>query len=295
MSVIPSTAATVHTASISAARRRAFLSHLLLHVVFIFGALLFLAPFFWLLSTSVKLQGRELMSPPEWIPNPIVFDNYAKVLTRLPFFVYTRNSLTVALTATFFGVITASLAGYGFARLRFPFRGPLFSACLATLMIPSIVTLIPEFLVFKQFGMIDSYWPLILPPSLGGGAFAVFLFRQYAMTIPLDLDEAARVDGAGAIRIWWSIILPLSKAVLATMAILSFISHWNDFLKPTIYLHSLPLRTLAVGLRSFQGEFTTEWNLLMAASTLMMLPILILFFAAQRYFVQGIVMSGIKG
>ena len=267
----------------------------MLHAVFIFGALLFLAPFFWLLSTSVKLQGRELMSPPEWIPNPIVLDNYTKVLTRLPFFVYARNSLTVALTATFFGVVTASLAGYGFARLRFPFRGPLFSACLATLMIPSIVTLIPEFLVFKQFGMIDSYWPLILPPSLGGGAFAVFLFRQYAMTIPLDLDEAARVDGAGAVRIWWSVILPLSKAVLATMAILSFISHWNDFLKPTIYLHSLQLRTLAVGLRSFQGEFTTEWNLLMAASTLMMLPILILFFAAQRYFVQGIVMSGIKG
>jgi ABC-type glycerol-3-phosphate transport system permease component len=276
-------------------RARERIGHLALHAALIGGSLLFLVPFFWLVSTSLKLTGRELVMPPQWIPDPLVLDNYQKAVTRLPFPLYLRNTLIVTLTATFFGVLTASLAGFGFARLRFPGRGLLFSLCLAALMIPTIVTLIPEFLVFKQLGLIDTFWPLVLPPSLGGGAFAVFLFRQYALTIPNDLDEAARVDGADAFRIWWSVILPLSKPVLATMAVLAFIQHWNDFLRPLVYLNSIEVRTLALGLRSFLGEFTTAWNLLMAASTLMILPILVLFFVAQRYFVQGIVMTGIKG
>lgn len=277
------------------ARLRERLGHLALHVALIVGSVAFLMPFFWLVSTSFKMTGRELIMPPQWIPDPIVFDNYHKAVTRLPFLLYLRNTLIITLTATFFGVLTASLAGYGFARLRFPGRGFLFSLCLGALMIPSIVSLIPEFILFRQIGLIDTFWPLILPPSLGGGAFAVFLFRQYALTIPHDLDEAARVDGADAFRIWWTIVLPLAKPVLATLAVLAFIQHWNDFLRPIIYLHSLELRTLTIGLRSFLGEFTTAWNLLMAASTLMILPILALFFAAQRHFVQGIVMSGIKG
>jgi ABC-type glycerol-3-phosphate transport system permease component len=162
-------------------------------------------------------------------------------------------------------------------------------------MLPGIVTLIPEFLVFKQLGLIDTFWPLILPWSLGGSAFAVFLFRQYALTIPLDLDEAARVDGAGAFRIWWSVMLPLARPVLATLAIFSVIHHWNEFLRPLIYLHTPTKRTLAIGLALFKSEYLVEWNLMMAAATLMLLPILALFFVAQRYFVQGIVMSGIKG
>jgi len=162
-------------------------------------------------------------------------------------------------------------------------------------MLPGIVTLIPEFLVFKQLGLLDTLWPLIIPWSLGGSAFAVFLFRQYALTLPLELDEAARVDGAGAFRIWWSIILPLARPVLATLAILSVIHHWNEFLRPLVYIHTSAKRTLAIGLALFKSEYLVEWNLMMAASTLMLLPILILFFVAQRYFVQGIVMSGLKG
>jgi multiple sugar transport system permease protein len=161
-------------------------------------------------------------------------------------------------------------------------------------MLPGIVTLIPEFLIFKQFGLLDTLWPLIIPWSLGGSAFAVFLFRQYALTIPLDLDEAARVDGAGALRIWWSIMLPLARPVLATLAILSVIHHWNEFLRPLVYISTPTRRTTAIGLALFKSEYMVEWNLMMAASTLMLLPILVLFFLAQRYLVQGIAMSGIK-
>ncbi|HLI51785.1 MAG TPA: carbohydrate ABC transporter permease, partial [Thermomicrobiaceae bacterium] len=158
-----------------------------------------------------------------------------------------------------------------------------------------VVTLIPEFLIFRQIGWVNTFWPLIVPWGLGGNAFAVFLFRQYALTIPLDLDEAARVDGAGAFRIWWSILLPLARPVLATIAILSVIHHWNDFLRPLVYLNSNTMRTVALGLALFKSEYLVEWNLMMAAATLMLIPILVLFFVAQRYFVQGIVMTGIKG
>jgi ABC-type glycerol-3-phosphate transport system permease component len=248
-----------------------------------------------MLSTSLKLSGRELTMPPQWIPNPIVWDNYPKAVTVVPMILFLRNTLFITLLATVFGVLTASLAGYAFARLRFPGRNVLFTCCLATMVLPGIVTVIPEFLIFKQISWINTFGPLIVPWSLGGNAFGVFLFRQYALTIPLDLDEAARVDGAGAIRIWWNILLPLARPVLATICILSVIHHWNDFLRPLVYLNSANMRTLALGLSLFKSEYLVEWNLMMAAATLMLLPILVLFFVAQRYFVQGIVMTGIKG
>jgi ABC-type glycerol-3-phosphate transport system permease component len=162
-------------------------------------------------------------------------------------------------------------------------------------MLPGIVTLIPEFLLFKQIGWVNTFLPLIVPWSLGGSAFAVFLFRQYTLTMPIELDEAARVDGAGAFRIWWSIILPLAKPVLATMAILGFTHHWNDFMRPLVYLTGPTVRTMAIGLRGFRSENSLAWNYLMVASLVMLVPILILFFAAQKQFVQGIVMTGLKG
>jgi len=269
--------------------------HIMLHVVFIIVCLIYLLPFAWMLSTSLKLDGREIAMPPEWIPNPAVWSNYYRAMTGLPMFLYLQNTLTITITATALGVFTASLTGFGFARLRFPGRDVLFSLCLATLMLPGIVTLIPEFLIYRQIGWINTFLPLIVPWTLGGHVLGIFLFRQYAMTIPQDYDEAARVDGASALRIWWSIILPLSRPVLATMAILAFIYHWNDFLRPLVFLQDKDLRTLAIGLRLFRSEYLVQWNLLMAASALMLLPILALFFAAQRYFVQGIVMTGIKG
>jgi multiple sugar transport system permease protein len=216
-------------------------------------------------------------------------------MTASPMLWYLRNTLIVAVTSTVLGLLTASLAGYAFGRLRFPGRDILFSLCLATLMLPGIVTMIPEFLIYRTIGWLNTFLPMIVPWSLGGHVLGIFLFRQYARTIPQDYDEAARVDGAGALRIWWSIILPLSGPVLATMTILAFIVHWNEFLRPLVFLLDKDMRTLAVGLRLFRSEYLVQWNLLMAASTLMLLPILALFFAAQRYFVQGIVTSGLKG
>ena len=289
--------------SAAAARSHAFagmhgqrrLLHIGLHTAFVGLCLVYLLPFAWMISTSLKLDGREISMPPQWIPNPVVWENYYRALTALPMLLFLRNTLIVTVTATALGVIAASLAGYAFGRLRFPGRDLMFGACLSTLMLPGIVTMIPEFLLFKQIGWLNTFLPLIVPWALGGHALGIFLFRQHARTIPIDFDEAARVDGAGAFRIWWSIILPLSGPVLATMTILAFIHHWNDFLRPLVFLLDKDLRTLAIGLRLFRSEYLVQWNLLMAASALMLLPILALFFAAQRYFVQGIVMSGLKG
>jgi ABC-type glycerol-3-phosphate transport system permease component len=268
---------------------------LALYSLLILLSIVYLLPLYWMISTSLKQTGSEMVVPPQWIPQPIVWGNYVDVFVQLPLTLYIRNSVTITLTATFFGVLTTSLAGYGFARIKFPGRNFLFTLCIASLMLPEIVTLIPEFILFRRIGWVNSFLPLIVPWSLAGSSFAVFLFRQYCLTIPLELDEAARVDGAGTIRIWWTIILPLSKAVLATMAILSFIHHWNEFLRPLIYLGRPELRTLALGLQAFRGEYQLAWNYMMAVALIMLLPILILFFLAQRQFVQGIVMTGIKG
>jgi ABC-type glycerol-3-phosphate transport system permease component len=274
-------------------RRRAL--HLILHLTFVAGSVVYALPLVWMLSTSLTLSGRELSVPPHWIPDPIVWGNYYRALTVVPMITFFRNTLFITVTATAFGTLAASLAGYAFGRLSFPGRDLLFSLCLATLILPGIVTLIPTFLLFKQIGWINTFLPLIVPWALGGNAFAVFLFRQYVMTIPIDLDEAARVDGANAAQIWWSVILPSARPVLATIVILSVLYHWNEFLGPLVFLQSPGLRTVALGLAMFKSEYLVEWNLMMAAATVMLLPVVILFFVAQRYFVQGIIMTGIKG
>lgn len=274
---------------------RATIGHAIAYVVLTISGLFMLLPFFWLVTTSLKPTGTEFVMPPQWIPRPIVWDNYRLALGQLPFLLYTRNTMIIAVSTTVLGVLTASLAGFGFARLRFPARGFLFTVCLSTLMVPYAVTMIPEFVLMKTIGWVNTFYPLIVPASLGGGAFAVFLFRQYFMTLPYELDEAARVDGAGSFRIWWGILLPLSKPIIATVAILSFFAQWNDFLRPLIYLQSIDMRTLTLGLLTFKGVYSTAWNLLMAASTLMILPIMIIFLAGQRYIVRGIVMTGLAG
>jgi multiple sugar transport system permease protein len=281
------------THRLSHLRRRA--KELILYGILIFMSIVYLLPLYWMVSTSLKRTGSEMVFPPQWIPNPAVWSNYIDVFEQVPVTLYIRNSMIIALTATLFGVLTSSLAGYGFARTKFPGRDFFFACCIASLMLPEIVTLIPEFILFRQIGWVNTFLPLIVPWSLAGSAFAVFLFRQYCLTIPIELDEAARVDGAGTFRIWWAIILPLSKAVLATMAILSFTYHWNEFLRPLLYLGRPELRTLAIGLRAFRGEYQLAWNYMMAVALIMLGPVLILFFLAQRQFVQGIVMTGIKG
>jgi|YNPNPStandDraft_1061719.scaffolds.fasta_scaffold35082_2 multiple sugar transport system permease protein len=254
-----------------------------------------LIPFFWMVSTSLKARGTEFLWPPQWIPNPVVFENYPVALTLLPFFTFLWNTLFIAVANMVGGILTSLMAAYGFSRLRFPYRDVLFSICLSTLMLPSIVTLIPEFILFKYLNWVNTFLPLIVPTWFGGGAFFVFLGRQFFSTIPLELEDAARIDGASSYRIWWSIMMPLSKPVIASMAIFSFQWNWNDFLRPLIYLYDEHKQTMAIGLNVMKGVFQTDWNLLMAVSTVFTIPMIILFFLAQRHFMRGVVTTGLTG
>ncbi len=265
------------------------------YLVLSFFALALALPLIWLISTSLKTGPQTFIMPPQWIPEPIVWQNYPEAFQAVPFASYFWNTLTVVFWATAGTVFTASLTAFAFARLRFPGRSFLFGLVLSTIMLPSIVTLIPTFIVFRNLKWINTFLPLTVPYWLGGGPFNIFLFRQFFMTIPYELDEAARIDGASNFRIYWSLILPLSKPVMATVAIFSFIHHWNDFFLPLVYLQSNSKWTMAIGLQGFRDLYSTSWNLMMAASTAMILPLLILFFFAQRYFISGIHMSGIAG
>ena len=252
-------------------------------------------PLVWLISTSLKTGGQTFLMPPKWIPDPFVWSNYAEAFKAVAFHEYFWNTIRIVFFATTGTLLTASLAAYAFARLRFPLRGPLFLLVLSTIMLPSIVTLIPTFIVFRTLGWIDTFLPLIVPLWFGGGAFNIFLFPPVFFTKTPWVGEGGPIDGASNFRIYWTVILPLSKPVLATIAVFAFIHNWNDFFEPLIYLQSPENWTMAIGLRGFRGLYSTEWNLLMAASTAMILPLLILFFFAQRYFVSGIQMSGLAG
>lgn len=276
-------------------RLRNVLTQLGWHLVLSFFGILLIAPLVWLISTSLKEPGAIFVLPPRWIPNPIRWQNYPEALTAQPFLRFFLNTLTITFFATLGTVLTASMAAYGFARLRFPLRGFWFGVVISTLMLPSIVTLIPTFILFRWLRWIDTFYPLIVPYWFGGGAFFIFLLRQFFLTIPLELDEAARIDGASNYRIYWQIILPLAKPALATVIIFSIINHWNEFVLPLIYLHSTDKWTMAIGLQGFSDLYSTQWHWLMAASTVMVAPLILLFFSAQRYYLEGIHMSGLAG
>lgn len=254
-------------------------------------------PFLWLISSSLKRPEEIFIFPPQWIPSPIEWQNYVQVITQRPIGMYAKNTLTITALAMAGQVLTSSLCAYAFARLRWPGRDIIFGVLLATMMLPSVVTMIPVFIIFKTLGWLNTFAPLTVPFWFGGGAFNIFLLRQFYMTIPFELEEAARIDGAGTWRIWWTIIIPLARPALTVVAIFSFINNWNDFLGPLIYLNSTDKHTLALGLNALQG---LEWgrdttHLIMAYSVLMIAPIIIIFFFAQRVFIQGIVLTGIKG
>jgi len=286
-------------ALIDRGRRKKQLQHWLLagfwYLVLSFFALVLALPLIWLISTSFKTGAQTFLMPPKWIPEPIVWQNYPDAFRAVPFHKYFWNTMQIVTLATVGTILTSSLAAFAFARLRFPGREFLFLLVLSTLMLPNIVTLIPTFIVFRSLKWINTLKPLIVPYWLGGSAFFIFLIRQFFMTIPYDLDEAARIDGASNFRIYWNILLPLSQPVLATVAIFSFIHHWNDFFLPLVYLQDTDKWTMAIGLQGFKDLYSTSWNLMMAASTAMILPLLALFFAAQRYFVSGIHLTGIAG
>jgi multiple sugar transport system permease protein len=282
-----------HAQSTNRRRRRFRPNQLFLHAALIAGSVVMLLPFAWMLSTSLKRPPEIFMYPPIWIPSQVAWDNYATTVNAMPFGRFYLNSIIVTLSVTTLQILVSSLAAFAFARLRFRGREALFLLYLATLMVPFQVTMLPNFILVRALGWYDTYQALILPTAFS--AFSTFLLRQYFLGIPRDLDEAARMDGASSFRVWWQIIMPLSGPALAALAIFVSLNSWNEFLWPLIITNSLAMRTLPVGLSTFQGQFKTEWNLLMAGSVIAMLPVLLVYIAAQRWFIKGITMTGMGG
>ncbi|RIK58378.1 MAG: sugar ABC transporter ATP-binding protein [Chloroflexi bacterium] len=275
-------------------RIKQILRSVLIHAALLPAAFVFMLPFLWMLSTSLKPDEQLYAYPPIWIPHPLNWANYPNTVTYIPFFQYLWNTVTIAVLSTIGALISGSMVAYSLARIPWPGRNLLFIATVATLMLPFQVTLIPLFLVFRRLGWVGDFRPLIVPHFFGSALY-IFLLRQFFMTIPMELSEAARIDGANELRIYWSIILPLSKPALATVAIFEFIARWRDYLGPLIYLSDQRLYTLSLGLQQYSSQYGREWGLLMAASVLITLPIILLFFFLQKTFVQGITLTGIKG
>ena len=271
---------------------------ILIFCVLALGAIMFAIPFLWLLSSALKEPAKIWLFPPQWIPNPARWENFSEALSRAPFFRYALNTLTIVVFNIMGTMLSTSLAAYAFARLRFPGRDIVFTVLLSTLMLPWAVTMIPNYVIFKNLGWLDTFLPLIVPSWFAAGpgcVFYIFLLRQFFRTIPKDYGDAARIDGATEFGIYWRIMMPLARPALITVAIFTFLASWNDLLGPLLYLRSPSNYTVSLGLASFKGLYATDWHYLMAASAIAVLPVLILFFVAQRYFLQGVVMSGLKG
>jgi multiple sugar transport system permease protein len=274
---------------------RQVIRYVLIYIILVVLGVVVLMPFLWTLSSSLKPFGAGITFPPEFIPKQLYLENYPKVLQTIPFFTFLKNSVIVTGLATLGELLSCSLVAYTFARLRFPGRTALFLILLGTMMIPYPVTMVPTFILFNELKWVNTFLPLVLPPYFAP-AFNTFLLRQFFLTVNPELDEAAKVDGAGEFRVYWQIILPLAKPALATVAIFSFMYYWNDFLSPLIYLSDRTHFTLALGinyLRSFRGG--GDLSIQMAASVMFVAPCILLYFIAQRYIVEGIVTTGIKG
>jgi ABC-type glycerol-3-phosphate transport system permease component len=270
----------------------------ILYVLLAGAGILFVAPFGWMLSVAGQDPGGVFAQPFRWIPEQYRWGNFAEATSLLPFWRYAANTLLVTGSVLIGTLLSSSLVAFGFARLRFRGRNVLFSLCLATMMLPGQVTMIPLYLLFSRLGWVDTYLPLIVP-SFFGSPFAVFLLRQFFLTIPREYDEAALLDGAGWFRIYWSVALPLSRPALATVALVTFVGTWNDFYGPLIYLNSPELATLTLGLSMLKsqviGTGSTPWHILMAGAVLVLLPNIAVFFLAQKQFIKGIATGGIRG
>jgi multiple sugar transport system permease protein len=292
------------SARIVSTSRRAVSAHRLggtigFYLIVLVLTLFFFGPFVWTVLSSLKSARELYLYPPSLLPAILRFGNYPEAWSKVPFLSFYTNSVIVTGLAVTGQTLTSTLVAYGFARFRFPFRNALFMLVLSTLMMPWEVTIVPSFLLFKWLGWLDTLTPLIVPSWFGGGPFFIFLMRQFFLTIPRDYDEAATIDGAGSFQILREILVPLCRPAITTVAIFSFLNHWNSFLEPLIYLNTPERFTVSLGLRFFQtapndsGE--PREHLLMAAAVIVVAPCVVLFFAAQRYFVKGIVMSGLKG
>ena len=274
-------------------RRRITLAFVYLALVA--GAVVILAPFVWMLSTALKVPGTEFIYPPQLFTRPLRWNNFSEGWGALPFTRWFLNTSTITLLSVVGAMVSSSLVAYGFARLEFPGRTILFVILLSTMMLPFHVRLIPMFITFRYLGWIDTYLPLVVPFFFGGVPFFIFLVRQFFLTIPLEMEDAAAIDGAGVFTTFLRIILPLSRPVLGVVGVFAFIRVWNDFLEPLIYIHSMDKMTLSLGLRFFQAQDFTDWTRLMAVSIVVLVPSLVLFFVAQKYYIHGVVTTGIKG
>ncbi|MGN8026880.1 carbohydrate ABC transporter permease [Microbacterium sp. 22242] len=252
-----------------------------------------LLPFLWMLSSSFKHDNEVLTVPVQWLPKTFVWSNYSEIWTQIPMGGYLANSAFLAVVITILQVLTGSFAAYGFSKVRFPGRDALFLAYIATIAVPWQAYMIPQYVMMQKAGLTNTFTALILLQAFG--AFGVFLMRQYYMTIPDELNEAARIDGLSDYGIWARIILPLSKPALASLALLTFVNTWNDYMGPFIYLSSNELWTVQIGLKSFIGQYSAQYALIMTGSVISIVPILVIFLAGQRYFISGIATSGMKG
>jgi multiple sugar transport system permease protein len=257
------------------------------------GAVTMLLPFVWMVSTSLKGKKSLNMFPPQWIPDPVVWENYPKAISSFPFFQYFLNNVKITGLIVLGTLITSALAGYAFARMRFRFRDALFIVILAVMMIPGQVTMIPVFLLVRDLGMMDTHSALIIPSLVS--PFGIFILRQYFLTLPKDLEDAAYIDGCAPLRIFAQIMLPLAAPAMAAVTVLTFMGTWNSFMWPLLLISTKSKLMLAVGLLQFQNQYGGEFNLMMAATLLCLAPIMILYIFTQRYFVEGIAISGIKG
>lgn len=295
---VTETRAAAMPATVAQRRRQFDWGRAVIWVILVLGSIVMLLPIAWMVSTSLKVPAQIFKFPPEWIPNPFAWQNFPDSMTAMPFARYIANTLVIT-GANMIGVLlSASLAAYAFARLRFPGRDLLFWLLMSTLMLPQAVILIPRYIEFRYLNWIDTWLPLIVPSFFSAGlgsAFFIFLLRQFFRSIPRELSDAAKVDGASEFRIYWQLIMPLSRPAITVVLIFTFLDNWNNFLEPLIILSTPDNFTVALGLATFRGLFTTQWHLLMAASTIMILPVVALFLVLQRYFVRGVILTGLKG
>ncbi|GMK47756.1 MULTISPECIES: carbohydrate ABC transporter permease [Paenibacillus] len=256
---------------------------------------MFIVPFLWLLRSSVMDLSQIFIMPPQWIPKPFHFENFKEALTVVPFGTFFKNTLIIVAGVLLGTVVSSTIAAFGFSRIKWKGRDMVFAILMSSMMLPGAVTLIPSFIGWKELGFYDTFYPLIVPAYFGGGMFNIFLLRQFYMSIPQDFDEAALVDGANYFQIYWRILLPLSRSAVIVVALFTFLASWNDFMGPLIYLKSDSRFTLALGLQMFQGSYNAQWDLLMAASTAVVLPCVLVFLIGQRFFLEGITLTGLKG
>jgi multiple sugar transport system permease protein len=260
------------------------------YLVLALGSIIMILPFLWMVSTSLKANSEVFVFPPEWIPQPVMWSNYVNVWNAAPFDLFFLNTIKITVILCAGRLLISSMAAFAFSRLRFPGRNALFLVYLATMMVPYQVTLIPTFIIMRELNWMDTHLALIVPGLFS--AFGVFLLRQFFQGIPKELEEAARIDGASYIGIYWRLILPLAVPAMTALAIFTFLGSWNDFMAPLVYLNTLDKFTLALGLASLQGMHETDWPLLMTGAVLSLLPILIVFFFAQKRFIEGITLQG---